>query len=58
MVQMEEVNGGYKHGRYKRVWLTSFCIMSNIKVFDLKKGGWDNNNIDSYDTYIDLKKKG
>ena len=30
---MVEVNGAYKHDRYKQIWSKSLHVVSNIKVF-------------------------
>ena len=33
---MAEVHGAYKHGRNIRIWLKSYCIMSNVTIFAMQ----------------------
>ena len=51
--KMEEVNCAYRHGRYKKNWLKSWCAMSNVKVF-ATQNGWTNttNSTDLYVTHM------
>ena len=36
--KMIEFNGGYKHGRFEKIWLNSLCEMFNVKVFATEDG--------------------
>ena len=58
---MVEVNGAYKHGRYKKIWLRS---LSRVKFLPRKTDGQmaihrptNNQDIDLYVTHMDQKQK-
>ena len=45
--KMVAVTGACKHGRYQRIWLQSFFVISNIKVFATEDGRPDSHTMAS-----------